>query len=632
MPLTLNDILHEDGKTVDAKKILSFLIAEDTSSSLVPGNSKQTVSTLREIGEFCASLGMASVVFHEETERFGKQGVLFVSLPCTSEIPEGGAVVSGHIDIVPFNKADWDSDLDPLTLTEKDGRIYGRGAVDMKGQLAGVLASMIEATFNGSVTEKPFTLVLTSGEEIGAITAGFAAQKLKEHIYQGKDPEAIVIMEPTDLADGNNEIVVSHRGNVGLSLKIDAGPVSSALLQEKYAIECNTSWWQNKISRRDDAQPPPEKSYASCEIVVSGKAGHSSKPINGIHAVAHLVAAHDIVETFAKESGIAIQCEAVYTHPGAGLNIIPAGATLKLVWPSANDSEAAATHAALKALLVPLHNAIAAEAHDKNINTAVGLHCSDPVIEVRTPDARKINSVHHAIAMTKYLSHSLQSRLDREFSDPRFDPPTPIINVGVIETTSTGEAELKVHCRLNPGIDPQEIIKNINTQSRYHNADIRQSNPTIQRGAVLSVLSLNPALRENDTHEVRQTLSQFKRVHNLVFGGETVIGRQPIATDAGNFSTVFDKSLVVVSGPGNINTQGAHGRNEYILPDQLEKAKRLTHELAVTFSKCTTPERVSAAQPQELQVIAAKAITVQFDQTNKTLQALSKGAAVGCEH
>jgi len=50
----------------------------------------------------------------------------------------GGVVLSGHTDVVPVDGQDWSTD--PWTLTAKDGRLYGRGAADMKGFCATVMA------------------------------------------------------------------------------------------------------------------------------------------------------------------------------------------------------------------------------------------------------------------------------------------------------------------------------------------------------------------------------------------------------------------------------------------------------------------------------------------------------------
>ena len=54
---------------------------------------------------------------------------------------EGGIVLSGHTDVVPVDGQPWSSD--PWTLTERDGRLYGRGTCDMKGFLALALAAVV---------------------------------------------------------------------------------------------------------------------------------------------------------------------------------------------------------------------------------------------------------------------------------------------------------------------------------------------------------------------------------------------------------------------------------------------------------------------------------------------------------
>ncbi len=55
---------------------------------------------------------------------------------------EGGVVLSGHTDVVPVVGQPWDSD--PFTLTEKNGRLFGRGTADMKSFYAIALAMVPE--------------------------------------------------------------------------------------------------------------------------------------------------------------------------------------------------------------------------------------------------------------------------------------------------------------------------------------------------------------------------------------------------------------------------------------------------------------------------------------------------------
>ena len=51
----------------------------------------------------------------------------------------GGVVLSGHTDVVPVDGQAWTSD--PFVASVRDGRLYGRGACDMKGFIGVVLAN-----------------------------------------------------------------------------------------------------------------------------------------------------------------------------------------------------------------------------------------------------------------------------------------------------------------------------------------------------------------------------------------------------------------------------------------------------------------------------------------------------------
>ena len=61
----------------------------------------------------------------------------------------GGLVVHGHLDVVPANAADWS--VDPFSAEERDGMIWGRGAVDMKSMVGMVLANLRRIAREGIV-------------------------------------------------------------------------------------------------------------------------------------------------------------------------------------------------------------------------------------------------------------------------------------------------------------------------------------------------------------------------------------------------------------------------------------------------------------------------------------------------
>ena len=81
---------------------------------------------------------------------------------------EAGIVLSGHTDVVPVEGQDWDTD--PFELTEKDGRLYGRGTADMKSFIAVALAFAPEFARRGLKT--PLHFALSYDEEVGCIGIG----------------------------------------------------------------------------------------------------------------------------------------------------------------------------------------------------------------------------------------------------------------------------------------------------------------------------------------------------------------------------------------------------------------------------------------------------------------------------
>ena len=71
----------------------------------------------------------------------------------------------GHLDVVEARRADWE--LDPFTLTERDGHFYSRGTLDMKNGVAAWVAALLRMKQEGHVPAGDYILALTSGEEGG---------------------------------------------------------------------------------------------------------------------------------------------------------------------------------------------------------------------------------------------------------------------------------------------------------------------------------------------------------------------------------------------------------------------------------------------------------------------------------
>ncbi len=110
----------------------------------------------------------------------------------------GGVILSGHTDVVPIDGQDWHSD--PFVVTEKDGRLYGRGTCDMKAFIATALALLPEM----QDLKVPIHLALSYDEEIGCVGAPRMIEQLKTHI---PTPSAVIVGEPTMM-----QAVTSHKG------------------------------------------------------------------------------------------------------------------------------------------------------------------------------------------------------------------------------------------------------------------------------------------------------------------------------------------------------------------------------------------------------------------------------------
>lgn len=113
---------------------------------------------------------------------------------------DGGIVLSGHSDVVPVADQVWATD--PFLLHEEDGRLYGRGACDMKGFIAATIA--MAPTFAQRVGSRPLHFSFTYDEETGCVGARALAQVLTA---RGLKPSVALIGEPTMM-----RVIEGHKG------------------------------------------------------------------------------------------------------------------------------------------------------------------------------------------------------------------------------------------------------------------------------------------------------------------------------------------------------------------------------------------------------------------------------------
>ncbi|CUH65076.1 Acetylornithine deacetylase [Thalassovita gelatinovora] len=113
---------------------------------------------------------------------------------------DGGVALSGHTDVVPVEGQDWTRPA--FELTRENGRVYGRGAVDMKGFLACALAMVPH--FAQAPLKRPIHLAFSYDEEPGSIGAPDLARQI---VASGMKPTAIIVGEPTEM-----KVIAGHKG------------------------------------------------------------------------------------------------------------------------------------------------------------------------------------------------------------------------------------------------------------------------------------------------------------------------------------------------------------------------------------------------------------------------------------
>jgi len=132
----------------------------------------------------------------------------------------GGVILSGHTDVVPVDGQAWSTD--PFTLTERDGKLFGRGAVDMKGFDALALALVPDMLSAG--LKRPVQIALSYDEEVGCVGAPAMVERMAATLPRAA---AAFIGEPTSM-----QVVTAHKGSVGINTTVHGYEIHSSLVHK----------------------------------------------------------------------------------------------------------------------------------------------------------------------------------------------------------------------------------------------------------------------------------------------------------------------------------------------------------------------------------------------------------------
>jgi len=171
--------MAESATIKEAEDLLAKLVGFDTTSA------KSNLDLIAFVQDYLDRNGVSSTLVPSADDQKA-------SLHATIGDGEGGIGLSGHSDCVPVEGQNWTSD--PFTLTERDGKLYGRGTCDMKGFIACVLASV--PLFKAHKLKEPIHIIISYDEEVGCAGVRPLLARLGEDLPR---PRAVIVGEPTSM-------------------------------------------------------------------------------------------------------------------------------------------------------------------------------------------------------------------------------------------------------------------------------------------------------------------------------------------------------------------------------------------------------------------------------------------------
>ena len=251
---------------------------------------------------------------------WNEDGTKAALLAHAGPLQAGGVVLSGHSDVVPVVGQNWTSD--PYVLTQRSGRLYGRGTCDMKGYVALSVWALVEAQRRG--VRRPLQLALSYDEEVGCTGAGPMLQTLQKVF-----PKAglALIGEPSMM-----QPISAHKGGTGYQVAVQGFEVHSSLLP--YGVSAIMEgarligWVNDRNTVLQAAQPGPlaalfDPPFTTVHVgMISGGTAHNITAAKCCFSVEMRVVPGEDIEALAAEfeaKAFALQNRMQQVHSGAGI-------------------------------------------------------------------------------------------------------------------------------------------------------------------------------------------------------------------------------------------------------------------------------------------------------------------------
>ncbi|SCC01564.1 acetylornithine deacetylase [Kosakonia oryziphila] len=187
-----------------SRKLLEQLVAFNTTSR------ESNLALIDFVRRYLTGLGVECELIHNAEH---SKANLYARLGPPGS---GGIMLSGHSDVVPVDGQSWS--VPPFALTEREGKLYGRGTADMKGFIACMLAAV--PYFLRQPLVQPLHLAISYDEEVGCLGVRTLLDELSR---RPEKPDICLIGEPTAL-----QPVLGHKGKLGVRCEVQGAACHSA--------------------------------------------------------------------------------------------------------------------------------------------------------------------------------------------------------------------------------------------------------------------------------------------------------------------------------------------------------------------------------------------------------------------
>jgi len=189
-------------------EMIERLVAFDTTSR------NSNLELIDYVRDYLLGLGVESELVHDDT---GGKANLYATL---GPKDRPGIALSGHTDVVPVDGQPWSSE--PFRVSERDGRLYGRGTADMKSFIAVCLALAPEFLARDIAT--PLHFAFSHDEEVGCIGVRSLLERLAVREVK---PRGCIVGEPTDM-----KVVRAHKGKLSYRCHVRGREAHSSLVDQ----------------------------------------------------------------------------------------------------------------------------------------------------------------------------------------------------------------------------------------------------------------------------------------------------------------------------------------------------------------------------------------------------------------